>query len=152
MNKRLQEIIEYKTGGKRKQFSELLGWSPQYLAKLLDGVNFGLKPVVSLLTEFPEIDARWLLLGEGTMLPQSSISGIRQEIISRVDSLLALERFLPYMSPEEIHEFKSAIKENRRPDFPSDAFERWEKKAEESLERQRAINERVTESMKKSIK
>ena len=41
MNERLQEIIRYKTGGRKTAFAELMGWTPQYLAKLLNGDNFG---------------------------------------------------------------------------------------------------------------
>ena len=37
MNERLLEIIRYKTNGKKMQFAEQLGWSPQYLTKLLNG-------------------------------------------------------------------------------------------------------------------
>lgn len=65
MNDRLKEIIEYKTGGRRTEFCKLLGWSPQYLAKLLRGGNFGLQPVLTLLEVLLEINARWLLLGQG---------------------------------------------------------------------------------------
>ena len=46
MNRRLQDIIKYKTGGRQTAFAALLNWSPQYLSKLLKGVDFGLQPVV----------------------------------------------------------------------------------------------------------
>lgn len=42
MNTRLLEIIKYKTGGRQREFADLLGWTPQYLAKLLKGENFGI--------------------------------------------------------------------------------------------------------------
>lgn len=42
MNSRLLDIIRYKTGGKQSEFAALLGWTPQYLAKLLRGENFGI--------------------------------------------------------------------------------------------------------------
>lgn len=65
MNKRLEEIIRYKTGGEKKAFATLLNWSPPYLSKLLKGVDFGLQPVISIIEAMPEINARWLLTGEG---------------------------------------------------------------------------------------
>lgn len=37
MNKRLLEIIKYKTGGKQTEFADLFDWSPQYLSNLLKG-------------------------------------------------------------------------------------------------------------------
>ena len=47
MNERLLEIIEYKAGGKQIAFAEMMGWSPQYIAKLVRGENFGLSPGMS---------------------------------------------------------------------------------------------------------
>ena len=46
MNRRLQDIIKYKTGGRQTAFAALLNWSPQYLSKLLKGVDFGLQPEI----------------------------------------------------------------------------------------------------------
>ena len=68
MNSRINEIIEYKTDGCRTDFAELMGWSRPYLSKLLRGESIGIAPVRSILATFPDIDARWLLLGEGKMI------------------------------------------------------------------------------------
>ena len=70
MNKRLQEIIQYKTGGRQKDFAELMGWTPQYVFKLLKGENFGLSPVLKICEALPELNARWLLTGQGDMLTE----------------------------------------------------------------------------------
>ena len=68
MNSRINEIIDYKTDGSRTDFAAIMGWSRQYLSKLLRGEANGIAPVRSILTTFPDIDARWLLLGEGQMI------------------------------------------------------------------------------------
>jgi transcriptional regulator with XRE-family HTH domain len=68
MNSRLIALIEYRTEGSRSQFAELMGWSRPYLSKLLRGESIGLAPVCTILATFPDIDARWLLLGEGEMI------------------------------------------------------------------------------------
>ena len=68
MNSRINEIIDYKTDGNRTDFAALMGWSRPYLSKLLRGESIGIVPVRSILATFPDIDARWLLLGEGKML------------------------------------------------------------------------------------
>ena len=65
MNTRLLEIIKYKTGGRQREFADLLGWTPQYLAKLLKGENFGITPVMTIVSKLPDINARWFLTGEG---------------------------------------------------------------------------------------
>ena len=68
MNSRLQEIIKYKTGGRKTAFAELMGWTPQYLAKLLNGEHFGLQFVLPILEKLPELNARWFLFGQGRTL------------------------------------------------------------------------------------
>lgn len=68
MNSRLDAIITYRTEGNRTEFARLIGWSRPYLSKLLRGENMGLAPVLTILATFPEIDARWFLLGEGEMM------------------------------------------------------------------------------------
>ena len=71
MHTRLVKIIELKSGGKRVDFASFLGWSPQYLHKLIKGHTFGITPVITILTKFPEINARWLLFGDGEMIDNS---------------------------------------------------------------------------------
>lgn len=78
MNNRLAEIIKYRTGGKQTPFAALMGWSPQYLNKLVKGVDFGLAPVLAILQKLPEINARWFLLGEGEMLQASKLAEVRE--------------------------------------------------------------------------
>ena len=95
MNSRLRQIIDYKTNGKKKEFAELIGWKPQYLGKLLHGDDFGLKPVLSLLTALPEINARWLLLGDGEMLTPSGTATIRHSVFSEIEQKLNIERYMP---------------------------------------------------------
>lgn len=101
MKDRLLKILEYKTGGKQTPFAKMLGWTPQYLKKLLNGVNFGLQPVITILSAFPEINARWLLLGDGEMLSSDIYTGIRQEVYSNIQDILEMEKYLPYMQPDE---------------------------------------------------
>jgi hypothetical protein len=105
MNSRLQEIIKYKTGGRKTAFAELMGWTPQYLAKLLNGENFGLQPVLSILEKLPEINARWFLFGQGSMLEIGKMFDLQRETMNHIQELLDLDKYIPYMSPEELHQF-----------------------------------------------
>lgn len=116
MNKRLVEFIQYKTGGKQAEFAELLGWSPQYLNKLIREGSIGVKPIISLLERFPELNARWLLLGEGSMVT----SGI-DEMKNHLFRLLQLEKYMPVMTPEELRQLSEG-----KLDFEPETFAKWE--------------------------
>jgi len=111
MNRRLSLFIEYKTGGNQKDFANLMGWSPQYLYKMLKGDSMGIQPVVSLLRKFPELDARWLILGEGVML---------NPVRNRIFDLLELERYIPVMTDGEVSALASG-----KTDFDNVTVEGW---------------------------
>lgn len=122
MNSRLLEFIKFSCG-RQSVFAERMGWERQYLSKLTRGIGLGITPVVAILKEFPELDARWLLLGEGEML-RPAISENRHQLVAardRVARSLQLARFLPVMSETELSEFASG-----RLDFPASAMTRWE--------------------------
>ena len=127
MKDRLQEIIRYKTGGHQTKFATLMGWSPQYLAKLLKGDNFGIQPVKSLLEAMPEINARWLLFGEGQMLEVSQLFTLQREVFSHAQALLELEKYIPYMSPEEMADFEHALSGGRLPSYSPDTLTKWQR-------------------------
>lgn len=146
MNKRLQEIIQYKTGGVQTEFCALLGWSPQYLAKLLKGINFGIVPVRALVERFPEIDARWLLTGVGKMIGDDGCLSFRSAVRSRVEKVFELERFIPVMSPSELHEFEEFLAGRTSPDF-SNLEELWSVRLSQ---RQESMFSRVRDAKQKS--
>lgn len=126
MNNRLQEIIKYKTGGRQTAFANLLGWTPQYLAKLMRGENFGLQPILSILETFPEINARWLLLGKGDMLEIGKLFQLQREAMSHIQELLDLDKYIPYMSAEEINTFEESITTGYKPVFSHDTLSKWQ--------------------------
>lgn len=121
MNNRLRQFIQYACG-RPSVFAARMGWERQYLSKLTRGIGLGITPVVAILREFPELDARWLLLGEGEML-RPAASESRPNFAAardRVTRSLELSRFLPVMSETELSEFASG-----RLDFPASAQTRW---------------------------
>lgn len=93
------QTIKYKTGGKQNKFAELMGWPPPYLAKLLKGETFGLQPVLTIVERLPEIDARWLLTGKGTMLERDGAEFLLHD---RIRSMLEIEVCLPVLTPSEL--------------------------------------------------
>ncbi len=131
MNKRLQEIIRYKTGGRQTDFASLCGWTPQYLAKLLRGENFGIRPVLTLLEVLPEINARWLLLGQGDMLEIGKLFNLQREAFAQAQAILEIEKYIPFMSPEELHEYEQAVTTGRKPVFSPDTLSSWQRRVSE---------------------
>lgn len=126
MNTRLLEIIKYKTGGRQTDFAALLGWSPQYLAKLIKGTDFGIRPVLTVLSALPEINARWLLLGEGEMIETPKYIDIRKTMFQTMLSVLDAERYMPVMTPEELHDYEQTVTGNKKPDFSPELIAKWQ--------------------------
>lgn len=144
MNERLLEIIRYKTGGRQNAFAELMGWSPQYLAKLVKGDNFGLQPVLAILSAFPEINARWFLFGQGSMLEVGMMFDLQRQAMSHIQSLLDLDKYIPVMTGEEVREFEEAIKSGHYPIFSPDTLSDLQKRLTERTENVNAIFSQAT--------
>lgn len=147
MNERLLEIIRYKTGGRQNAFAELMGWSPQYLAKLVKGDNFGLQPVLAILSAFPEINARWFLFGQGSMLEVGMMFNLQRQAMSHIQSLLDLDRYISVMTGEEVREFEEAIKNGRYPNFSPDTLSDLQKRLAEHTEN---VNAKFAQATAKS--
>lgn len=126
MNDRIKAIIEYKTGGRIGEFGALLGWSPQYTSKVLRGDGIGLTPVRAILESFPEINARWLILGDGQMLDDTHLLALRREAVARASSLMAIDRYIDVMTPDELRRLELAISAGRSPSFTPSDVARWE--------------------------
>ena len=147
MNERLLEIIEYKAGGKQTAFAEMMGWSPQYIAKLVRGENFGLSPVLAVLSAFPEINARWFLFGQGEMLEVGMMFDLQRQAISHIQSLLDLEKYLPVMTGEQVREFEETIKLGRAPVYSPDTLSDLNRRL---TDRNNEINAKFSEATQKS--
>lgn len=126
MNSRLLSIIRYKTGGKQTEFAALMGWTPQYLAKLLKGENFGLQPILTVLSKMPEINARWFLFGEGDMMEGQKFSDIQKTMFENISKVLEIEKFMPVMSPEELRKYEQVVRGGRKPDFSPELVDKWQ--------------------------
>ena len=66
MNNRLEQFIAY-TKMSKASFACSLGWSGQYLNYILK-VSFGIVPLRQIQETYPELNARWLITGEGEMI------------------------------------------------------------------------------------
>lgn len=95
MEHRILDIIQYATDGNKAQFAEKLGWKTQYLQNILKG-SIGITPIITLLKTFPEINARWLILGQGSML--DSIIEIRRNLSTLADDLQQISNAVKSLS------------------------------------------------------
>lgn len=136
MNERLLQFIQYKTGGKQAEFADMMGWSPQYLHKMLKEGGIGIRPIIALLEKFPELNARWLLLGEGAML-NTGADAVKSHLLK----LLELEKYMPVMTPDELR-----LLEDGQTNFDAETVIRWE---ELLADRSKKINDRFNAAYKK---
>lgn len=144
MNTRLLQLIRYKTGGSQRAFALLMGWTPPYLAKLLRGDGFGLQPVLTILERLPEVDARWLLLGQGTMLRDSHMARLRSQAHSVAASMLDIERYMPVMNADDLHAVECSILGSFAPEFTPADILRWQNSL---AERDARINDAMARSL-----
>lgn len=101
MHKRLAILVDIYAKGRQVEFAQLMGWSPQYLHRLLAGEGgIGLRPIIALLEKFPAINPRWLILGKGLMIESPA-----NELKSHLLAVLSLEKYMPVMTPEELQQF-----------------------------------------------
>lgn len=131
MNTRLLEIIKYKTGGRQREFADLLGWTPQYLAKLLKGENFGITPVMTIVSKLPDINARWFLTGEGDMIEEPKYADIRKTMLENMLALLDIEKYMPVMTPEELRDYELIVIGHKKPDFSPELVAKWQRLLQE---------------------
>ena len=65
---RLWTFVQF-TGMSESSFCSRLGFSNGFLGKIIKNkISFGVDKVQRILYEFPELNCRWLLLGEGEMI------------------------------------------------------------------------------------
>ena len=89
LSHRIELIIKSKEKNK-KSFAEVMGWSQAYLSKLLSGdQGIGLTPLMQILDKFKDIDARWLIFGEGYMF-----GSIENGLLSKFMRLLEIEKYV----------------------------------------------------------
>lgn len=136
MNTRLSQFIDYATGGSKADFARSLGWSPQYLSGMLKDCRIGMNPLLTLLSKYPELNARWLLLGEGAMLTACS-----DAIKAQLAHLLNIEQYLPVMTAEEQQRII-----NNDYNFDAETYAKWR---ELLAERRASIDGRIKAALER---
>lgn len=149
INERIDFIIKIKIGG-RSKFAEILKVSPQYVNKIATpGGSVGLEPVLNILRLFPDIDARWLLLGEGSPFSLSDRAGeIKRSIGDRIDFLFSIEKYISVMDPEDLAGLEEIIRNGSYNNIGKEKLDEWEKRL---AVREDGLNERVYKAMEEGI-
>lgn len=130
---RIAELIENKTGGSRVLFARQVGWSKQRLTNVLAGKSIGLTAVEDILRAYQDLNARWLIFGDGNMLNITE-----PNFGKRYNTIKAFERYLPYMTDAE-----ALLLANGKSDWDEATVARWS-----ALDQKRRddINRRFTEA------
>lgn len=104
LNERFRLIVKLKAKN-NTQFAKMMDWTTAYLSQILcNTTGIGLSPIKEVLTRFPDIDARWLILGEGYVF-----GTIEQGIIRHVEEMTALKKYVSVMSEEELNSYLDFI-------------------------------------------
>lgn len=137
INERISYIIELKTGGSATRFAEVMGSTPQYINKLVKpGGSVGMEPVSKILRIYPDINARWLILGEGTPLVRSvKEEELRKLIEGKVNRLSDLERYIPLMGDEDLDNISKSLRSGVDPEIDPYKLTAWEAIISEEKER-----------------
>lgn len=126
-----------------KQFAAMVGWSQVQMCRIVNNVQgVGLVPVQRVLETFPDIDARWLIFGDG-----SPFRDVQQRLVSGLVHLLSYEKYIPVMTESEQLRYLNAVNYLIDDLFPAETVARWEN----ALNSRENIGEAIDKAMKESI-
>ena len=94
---RIAKIVDVVTRGNLTAFGRIMSWTTQYTYKVTHNNSVGLSPIKEIVEAFPDINARWLLTGEGAMF-----TGQAERARARLIKLLELEAYMPVMSASQL--------------------------------------------------
>lgn len=117
MNSRIKEIIQYKTGGDNVEFARITGFTPATINKVRRNSTNNIAIVQGILKALPEIDARWLILGEGTMIRPFGLALSHTLFLESIEKVWRLAVLMPKMSAEQVRRFQIAVAKGEFPQF-----------------------------------
>lgn len=121
INDRLRAVVEKKSAT-RKDFAETMGWTVTYLNKMLSkGQGIGMTPIEQVMQKFPDIDARWLILGDGYMF-----GTIEKGIMSQAMLRLRCKKYIPVMNAEELADYLDGLNDSALDDYLKKNIDKWE--------------------------
>lgn len=64
--------------------------------------------------------------GEGDMIEPDNYTDICKMMLESILPVLDLEKYIPVMAPQELHDFDQVIQGRRKPDFSPELLEKWQ--------------------------
>lgn len=125
------------------EFADSMGVAQAYASKILNGsFGIGMKPIIWLLSHHPDIDARWLITGEGF------IYGNEETMINdTIRKVIELEKYICVMNTQEIEQFIDCMKSFDK-QFPKHVLERLSKEYEYKYNnREKLIQEAIRKNL-----
>lgn len=75
---RIKLLIDSLTGGSKTKFAAELGWSGQYLNRVINGTSgVGMQPIIAIVKRWPFVSATWLIMGNGDEVEEKT--DVRQQ-------------------------------------------------------------------------
>jgi len=113
---RIQYLVNIKAAGNKSRFARMVGWPAQYMSRITkdSGATVGLAVVTKILETFPDIDGRWLVLGEGE--PFVADFHLKRLIYERISEYTKLADQINKLTPEEIEKYKKELEAGRAHD------------------------------------
>ena len=130
--KRIAALSAYKDFKTDTDFGAFLGWTKQYTYRILRGQVVGLTVINTILDKFPEVNARWLITGEGSMIDNAYMARY-------FTTLHQLNDYIPVMTKEELDRV------NHTASFTASDLAVWQSRL---AERNAAIEDRFRKAQK----
>jgi hypothetical protein len=95
------DVLCMALGISRRKFAEVIGENPSTIASIVRGTNPSANIICSILDHYPELNERWLLMGEGPIWKKDQIvpelkddkfqDALKQQLESKNDTIAALK-------------------------------------------------------------
>jgi transcriptional regulator with XRE-family HTH domain len=95
------DVLCMALGISRRKFAEVIGENPSTIASIVRGTNPSANIICSILDHYPELNERWLLMGEGPIWKKDQVvpelkddryqEALRQQMESKNDTITALK-------------------------------------------------------------
>lgn len=103
-----------------KDFAAAMGVSCPYLCNLINGkTSIGAKPLIWIIENHPDIDARWLITGKGYMYGNEE-----NVILDSIRKVFEIEQYICVMDDKDVHHFLNYMR-NIDVEFPKNKIEEY---------------------------